>query len=220
VIFKITIKFKENSCCSHILRKLSFATKILQELFNWISSFKIPKTYSFPIRNQIIRLKNQITSKIFIPIQVHLWLCLSLSQPFLLSGSLHLSLLEIRSQEIAISKKRDRLGPTSKIVQEWPATVIHSKTDPCAPLTDNCRDKSPPSSLSSSTAEVRVNKIKFLYYNLSNNFIKGFDSCTTPSQQEHNTPRMRVGPTLMWGGVVLLLCWCCKSNIFLSLNKQ
>jgi hypothetical protein len=47
----------------------------------------------------------------------------------------------------------------------------------------------------------------------------GFDSCTTPIQQLHNNPSHEggpqyVGPTLMWGIVVQLLYWCCKSNIF------
>jgi hypothetical protein len=46
-----------------------------------------------------------------------------------------------------------------------------------------------------------------------------FDSCTTPIQQLHNNPSHEggpqyVGPTLMWGIVVQLLYWCCKSNIF------
>jgi len=39
-----------------------------------------------------------------------------------------------------------------------------------------------------------------------------------PTLHHHNKwttpPHMRVDPTLMWGGVMLLLCWCCKSNIF------
>jgi len=48
----------------------------------------------------------------------------------------------------------------------------------------------------------------------------GFDSCTTPIQQLYNNPSHEgepqyVGPTLMWGVVVQLLYWCCKSNIFL-----
>jgi hypothetical protein len=48
----------------------------------------------------------------------------------------------------------------------------------------------------------------------------GFDSCTTSSQQLHNNPSHEggpqcIGPTFMWGVVVPLLYWCCKSNIFL-----
>jgi hypothetical protein len=47
----------------------------------------------------------------------------------------------------------------------------------------------------------------------------GFDSCTTSIQQLYNNPSHEggpqyVGPTLMWGIVVQLLYWCCKSNIF------
>jgi len=46
-----------------------------------------------------------------------------------------------------------------------------------------------------------------------------FDSCTTPIQQLYNNPSHEGGPqyvgsTLMWGIIVQLLYWCCKSNIF------
>jgi hypothetical protein len=52
---------------------------------------------------------------------------------------------------------------------------------------------------------------------------KGFDSCTTLIQQLHNNSSHEgglqcVGPTFMWGVVVQLLYWCCKSNIFLKKN--
>jgi hypothetical protein len=50
-------------------------------------------------------------------------------------------------------------------------------------------------------------------------WVPRFDSCTTPIQQLYNNPSHEggpqyVGPTLMWGIVVQLLYWCCKSNIF------
>jgi hypothetical protein len=53
-----------------------------------------------------------------------------------------------------------------------------------------------------------------------NLYEKGFDSCTTPSQQHHNNPSHKSRPqcmslTLMWRVIVQLLYWCCKSNIFL-----
>jgi hypothetical protein len=53
----------------------------------------------------------------------------------------------------------------------------------------------------------------------------GFDSCTTSIQQLHNNPSHEggpqyVGPTLMWGIVVQLLYWCCKSNIFHNINSH
>jgi len=52
---------------------------------------------------------------------------------------------------------------------------------------------------------------------------KGFDSYTTPPQQLHNTPSHGSGPPHtgshpMWGSIVQLLWWCCKSIIFPYIN--